>query len=294
MTKRFEYQRPSNVREACEMKALHGQQARYLAGGTDLLLDWRRGEIDFKYCIDLTFISDLGYVKQSQTALRVGALTTLSALERADKDNPITMAISNVAAQMATPQIRTYATVGGNLCNGSPASDLPVLFIALDGQAKLQGVSGERTVALEDFYKGVNQTVLDQDEMLIEIGVPVNTMKTATAYQRATRLVVDCNQVNAAVSLSVDGGGVVTYARIALGAVAPTPMRAKEAEKLLLGLKASQINEDLIRKTSGQAASETRPITDLRSSAAYRRYISQVLVKRCLEESIQHLQAAGS
>jgi carbon-monoxide dehydrogenase medium subunit len=274
------------------MKASHGQQSRYLAGGTDLLLDWRRGEIDFKYCIDLTFISDLRYVKQTQTELRIGSLTTLAALERAEKVNPTTMVLSNVAAQMATPQIRTYATVGGNLCNGSPASDLPVLFIALDGQAKLQGVSGERTVALEDFYKGVNQTVLDQDEMLIEISVPVNTMKTGTAYQRATRLMVDCNQVNAAVSLSVDEGGVVTNARIALGAVAPTPMMAKEAEKMLLGFEASKIDSYLIEKTSGQAASETRPITDLRSSAAYRRYISQVLVKRCIVESIQKLRGA--
>jgi carbon-monoxide dehydrogenase medium subunit len=289
MTRRFEYLRPSTPKEACEIKAQHGQLARYLAGGTDLLLDWRRGDTDFKYCIDLSFISDLKFIKQTQNELCIGTLATLASLENADKGNGLTAALSNTAGQMCTPQIRTFATVGGNLCNASPASDLPVMFIALDGQAKILGVSGERTVAVEDFFKGVNQTVLKDDEMLIEIIVPQPELKTASAYRRATRLVIDCNQTNAAVSLRVDAGGVVNEARIALGAVAPVPLRAKDAEKMLLGLEVSKIDRDLIEKICSQAASETKPITDLRGSAEYRREISRVLVRRCLEESIQKL-----
>ncbi|MHC4464299.1 MAG: FAD binding domain-containing protein, partial [Planctomycetota bacterium] len=221
MTKRFEYLRPSTPKEACEIKAQHGQMARYLAGGTDLLLDWRRGDAEFNYCIDLSFISDLRYIKQTQRELCVGTLATLASLENADDGNGLTAALSNTASQMCTPQIRTFATVGGNLCNASPASDLPVMFIALDGQAKILGVSGERTVAVEDFFTGVNQNVLKEDEMLTEIIVPLPELKTASAYHRATRLVVDCNQTNAAVSLSVDAGAVVNEARIVLGAVAP-------------------------------------------------------------------------
>jgi carbon-monoxide dehydrogenase medium subunit len=289
MTRRFEYLRPSTPKEACEIKAQHGQLARYLAGGTDLLLDWRRGDTDFKYCIDLSFISDLKFIKQTQNELCIGTLATLASLENADKGNGLTAALSNTAGQMCTPQIRTFATVGGNLCNASPASDLPVMFIALDGQAKILGVSGERTIAVEDFFKGVNQTVLKDDEMLIEIIVPQPELKTASAYRRATRLVIDCNQTNAAVSLRVDAGGVVNEARIALGAVAPVPLRAKDAEKMLLGLEVSKIDRDLIEKICSQAASETKPITDLRGSAEYRREISRVLVRRCLEESIQKL-----
>jgi carbon-monoxide dehydrogenase medium subunit len=289
MTKRFEYLRPSTPKEACEIKAQHGQMARYLAGGTDLLLDWRRGDAVFNYCIDLSFISDLRYIKQTQKELCVGTLATLASLENADKGNGLTAALSNTASQMCTPQIRTFATVGGNLCNASPASDLPVMFIALDGQAKILGVSGERTVAVEDFFKGVNQNVLKEDEMLTEIIVPLPELKTASAYRRATRLVVDCNQTNAAVSLSVDAGAVVNEARIVLGAVAPVPMRAKAAEKMILGQEVSKIDQDLIEKICSQAASETKPITDLRGSADYRREISRVLVRRCLEESIQKL-----
>ena len=289
MTRRFEYLRPSTPKEACELKAQHGQLARYLAGGTDLLLDWRRGETDFKYCIDLSFISDLKYIKQTQNELCVGTLATLADLENAGNGNGLTAALSDTARQMCTPQIRSFATVGGNLCNASPASDLPVMFIALDGQARILGVSGERTVAVEDFFKGVKQTVLKDDEMLTEIIVPQPELKTASAYRRATRLVVDCNQTNAAVSVSVDAGGVVNEARIVLGAVAPVPMRAKGAEKMLLSQEVSKIDKDLIEKTSSQAASETKPITDLRGSADYRREISRVLVRRCLEESIQKL-----
>ena len=290
MTRRFEYLRPTSVKQACELKSEHGRLARYLAGGTDLLLDWRRGEIDFKYCIDLSFISSLRFIKQTQKELRIGTLTTLAALENSDQGNGLIAALSSAAGQMCTPQIRTFATVGGNVCNASPASDLPVLLMALDGRARIRGVSGDRTVALEDFFQGVKQTVLRDGEMLTEIRVPKPATKTASAYQRATRLVIDCNQTNTAVRLSIGGDGVVTDARIALGAVAPTPMRAKAAEKMLLGLKLAEIEADLVAEASRLAASETRPITDLRASADYRREISRVLVKRCIEESVQKLR----
>ncbi|UCD79024.1 MAG: xanthine dehydrogenase family protein subunit M [Desulfobacterales bacterium] len=289
MTKRFEYLRPSTPKEACELKAQNGKLARFLAGGTDLLLDWRRGKTDFKYCIDLTFISDLKYIKQTPNEVSIGTLTTLASLENANKGNGLTAALSNTASQMCTPQIRSFATVGGNLCNASPASDLPVMFMALDGQVKILGVSGERTIALEDFFKGVNGTALKEDEMLTEIIVPKPALKTASAYRRATRLVVDCNQTNVAVSLSADDAGVVKEARIVLGAVAPVPMRAKAAEKMLLNLEVSKIDKELLEKTSSQASLETKPISDLRASADYRREISRVLVRRCIEESIQKL-----
>jgi len=294
MNKKFEYIRAKTPKEACEIKAKYGQKARYLAGGTDLLVEWRRGMTEFKYCIDLTFISGLKYIKRTKKEWRIGALSTLSSLEGASDGSSLMACIRDTTSQMCTPQLRTFATVGGNVSHASPSADLSVLFVALDAEAKILGVSGERTVAMKDFFKGVNKTVLRKDEMLAEIRIPVPELRIAPSFRRVTRTVIDLAQVNTAVCLSVDAGGVVADARIALGAVAPVPIRSRSAEKMLVGLELSKIKKDLIEKVSRQAASDTKPITDIRASAAYRRELSKVLVRRSIEESIQKLQGAIS
>ena len=293
MAKSFEYQRPTTIAEACELKTEHGSSARFLAGGTDLILNWQRGTVNFKHCIDLTFIPDLSYITQTATDLRIGALSTLGAIEAAGgKQNGLAGALGNVARQMCTPQIRTLATIGGNLCNASPAADIPVLLMVLDTQVLIAGASGDRTVPIADFFTKVNQTVLKDDEMVTEIRIPLPSPKAACAYERATRTVVDCNQTNAAVALSLDADGIVTDARISLGAVAPVPIRAKGAEQMLLGMVVANAKKDMIAQVSEQAAAEARPITDLRASAQYRKEISRVLVKRCIESSIVKLEGA--
>jgi len=154
----------------------------------------------------------------------------------------------------------------------------------------IAGVSGDRTVPIADFFTRVNQTVLKDDEMLTEIRIPLPSPKAACAYERATRVVVDCNQTNAAVALSLDADGIVADARISLGAVAPVPIRAKGAEKMLVGMVVTNVKKELIAQVSEQAAAETRPITDLRASVEYRKEISRVLVKRCIESSIVKLE----
>jgi carbon-monoxide dehydrogenase medium subunit len=291
MAKSFEYLRPTTIAEACELKTEQGSSARFLAGGTDLILNWQRGSLNFKHCIDLTFIPDLRYLTQTATDLRIGALLTLAAIEAAgEKQNGLAGALGAVACQMCTPQIRTLATIGGNLCNASPAADLPVLLMVLDAQVTIAGVSENRTVPIADFFTLANQTVLKDDEMLTEIQIPLPGPNAACAYERATRTVVDCNQTNAAVALSLDADGIVVDARISLGAVAPVPIRAKGAEKMLLGMDVAHAKQDMIAQVSEQAAAETRPITDLRASAEYRKEISRVLVKRCIESSIIKLE----
>jgi carbon-monoxide dehydrogenase medium subunit len=291
MAKSFEYQRPTTIADACELKAEHGPSARFLAGGTDLILNWRRGTVNFKRCIDLTFIPDLKYITQTETDFRIGALAPLAAIEAAGgKQNGLAGTLGNVACQMCTPQIRTLATIGGNLCNASPAADLPVLLMVLDAQVVIAGVSGDRTMPIADFFTRVNQTALKDEEMLTEIRIPLPGPKAACAYERATRMVVDCNQTNAAVALSLDADGIVTDARISLGAVAPVPIRTKGAEKMLVGMDVANAKKDMIAQVSDQAAAETRPITDLRASAEYRKEISRVLVKRCIVSSIVKLE----
>jgi aerobic carbon-monoxide dehydrogenase medium subunit len=295
MAKSFQYQRPTTIAEACELKTEYGASARFLAGGTDLILNWQRGSVDFKHCIDLTFIPDFNHINQTDTEIRIGTLATLAAIEAAGvTGNGLLGALGNVAQQMCTPQVRTLATIGGNLCNASPAADLPVLLMVLDARVTLAGAAGERTVEMAEFFTGVNRTVLKDDEVLSDIRIPLPGLKAAYAYERATRVVVDCNQTNAAVALSLGDDGIVAAARISLGAVAPVPIRAKAAEKMLVGTDVANAKKDMIARVSDQAAAETRPISDLRASADYRKEISRVLVKRCIESSIVKLEGVIS
>ncbi|MBW2367646.1 MAG: xanthine dehydrogenase family protein subunit M [Deltaproteobacteria bacterium] len=292
MNKNIEYLRPESPMEACEVKAKYGPKARYLAGGTDLLLLWRRGGADLKYLIDLTFIDALNFMENSENILRIGTLTTLAAIEHAGPDNSPAACLSDGARKMCTPQTRNYATVGGNVCHASPAADMSVILVALNAKARILGLSGEKDVPMEDFFKGVNQTVLAENEMLMEIRVPVPTIKTKASFGRVGRTGVDLAQVNTAVSLGVDDGGVVSDAAIAMGAVAPVPIRSRLAEKMLLGVEISKIDKDLMEKVSTQAASDAKPITDIRASASYRKEMSRVLVRRSIEEITQKF--AGS
>ena len=293
MRNKFKYLRPSTSEEASKIKAEYGRRAKCLAGGTDLLLQWRHEETDFEYCLDLTFIPELKYIQNIKKELCIGALTTLAHLEDAVEGNSLKACIRNTVSRMCTPIIRNLATVGGNLCNASPAADLSVLFVALGAQAQILGKSGERSISLEDFFRGVNETVLADDEILTGIRIPLPAFRTGHSFNRVTRTVIDIAQVNTAVSLAVDATRIVD-AKIVLGAVAPVPIRAKTAEQMFVGLEISQVDQGLIEMASNQAVTEIKPVSDIRASAAYRRQVSKVLVRRSIEESIRNLNGAVS
>lgn len=293
MKGRFEYLRPSTLREACELKVRYGAAARFLAGGTDLLLAWRRGKADFRYCIDLTFLPDLRYVQNDAKKLRIGALTTLAGLENASGTNGFVACLRRAVQQMCTPQLRTFATVGGNLSNASPAADLAVVFVAFGAQFRILGTKGEREVAAEEFFRGVNQTALADGELLVEVTVPMPEGTTGCGFSRVSRSVVDIAQANAAVCLTVGPDGTVANARVALGAVAPVPVRSREAEEILLGAMLSRVDPAVVDQAGRQAASDTRPISDMRASADYRREVSRVLVKRALEQALATVRGAN-
>jgi carbon-monoxide dehydrogenase medium subunit len=243
--------------------------------------------------LDLTFIPELKYIQNIKKELCIGALTTLAHLEDAVEGNSLKACIRNTVSRMCTPQLRNLATVGGNLCNASPAADLSVLFVALGAQAQILGKSGERSISLEDFFRGVNETVLADDEILTGIRVPLPAFRTGHSFNRVTRTVIDMAQVNTAVSLAVDATRIVDV-KIILGAVAPVPIRAKTAEQMFVGLEISQVDQGLIEMASNQAVTEIKPVSDIRASAAYRRQVSKVLVRRSIEESIRNLNGAVS
>jgi carbon-monoxide dehydrogenase medium subunit len=216
-------------------------------------------------------------------------MTTLAQLEQYRADGNLMDCIHRAVRTMCTPQLRSYATVGGNLCNASPAADLSVLFVALGGSAIIRGKTGERSIDLTDFFKDVNKTALRGEEMLTAVHIPIPGVNNSPSFARVSRTVVDIAQVNSAVCLGVDSTGRVKEARISLGAVAPTPIRSEAAETLLRGQEVSTINEALIDKVGDQARAEAKPISDIRGTADFRKQIIGVLVKRCIAESIGKL-----
>jgi CO/xanthine dehydrogenase FAD-binding subunit len=292
MRKPFQYLRPTTLREALEMKAQHGLKAKCWAGGTDLVLMWRRNEANPEYCLDLTFLPELRYIEPGKNEVRIGAMATLDDLDRASGLNSLMAVLGATARLMNTPQTRTLATVGGNLCNASPAADLSPPFVALDSEAKVLSASGERTVAMEEFFLGVNKTALKDDEILVEIKVPVPSLRREVTYQRVARTVVDIALVCSSVSLTMGEDGALTDARIVLGSVAPAPIRCKEAEKVLIGANAAKLDGGLVERAGQLAAKESKPISDVRASKEYRREMCSVLTRRVIDESVRKLGEA--
>jgi len=281
----FKYLRPATVGEACEMKAELGREARFLAGGTDLMLEWRRGAAPLSHVIDLSFILEMRAGAVTPRELRLAAAETLGGLAAADGDQWWARVLASTAARMATPQLRTLATVGGNVCHASPCADMAIVLSALDAVMAVAATRGSRTLAAAEFFVGVNQTALAADEMLTAISVPLPAEQTAAAYQRVTRTGVDLAQASAAVRLSSEDGSTISDARVVIGACAPAPARSREAEQALLGLSLAAPDEKALDEASRLAERATSPISDVRCSADYRHRVSRVLVRRAVLEA---------
>ena len=276
------FHRPTTVAQALrlfEAERRRGGRGGWVAGGTDLVVQRDR---TLRYLIDLTRLP-LGYVRRVRGGWAIGATTRMADVEHSRQ----LLAFANgilpeAAGTCGSQQIRNMATVGGNLANASPACDLAPPLLALDAVVVVAGRGGRRTVPLERFFRGVNRTVLSGG-LLVEIIVPAppKAAKAAWSYQKLGRLQSDIAVVNAAAGVALDAHGTCTWARIALGAVAPTPLRARRAEALLEG---RGLDRAAVNAAAEQAAAEAKPVTDLRGTAEYRRAMCRVLVARALAE----------
>lgn len=272
------------------MRANLGDGARFWAGGTDMTLMWQREEVSLDHCIDLTYLDELRFMDVADDRIRIGAMATLAALERSADRHAHLKTLSDITKLMCTPQTRSIATVGGNLCNASPAADLSPAFVALDAEAVILRPDGERRIAMEDFFEGVNHTVVSNGDLLSEIDIPLpSDHRVGASYRRIDRTVVDIALVNASVSVSVDAASRVAGTRIALGAVAPVIIRSSAAEAVLIGADLNGIDGGLLVKAGELAAADARPISDVRASADYRRAMIKVMVKRALNDAITKL-----
>lgn len=270
--------------EALSLLSRYKGKARVIAGGTDLVPKLRRREIKAPdYIIDLKGIAGLDYIKYDKgSGLRLGALATIHAVETSPVIREKFAVLSQAAESMASPQVRNRGTVAGNICNGVPSADTAPALLTLEAKLKVISPKGERTVSIEDFFTGPNQTVLADDEILQEIQVPDLPPSAKGSYHKLTpRRAMDLAIVGVAV-VAVAEDGVCNDIRIALGAVAPTPFRARKAEAIIRG---KGFSDGVIEKAVEVAAGEAKPIDDHRASAEYRREMVGVLTRRAIKQA---------
>ena len=278
LVQEFEYLEPKTIEEAARYLAKHGERARVIAGGTDLLVKMKMGEVHPEVLINISRIPALRYLIEEK-GFRLGALTTFRDLEKSRTIKGKYTALFEAARSVSSVQIKTMGTVGGNLCHGSPAADSAPPLIVLRGKVKLIEDGRERTLPVEEFFVGPGETVLSPKELLVEIQIPESTWKMGSAFLKMTRVSADLAKVSVAVSI-VRENDHCRECRIALGAVAKIPLRAKNGEEILKGKK---LTEAVIEKAGNVVAQEIQPISDLRSTAWYRKEVSKVTVRDAIK-----------
>lgn len=281
-TEPFEFYQPGSLEEASRLLKEHGPGGRFLAGGTDLVIAMKEKGLVPKYIVDLKRVPGLDEIREnSDGSITLGALTTMYAIETAPLIKKKYPFLAQSAAEVGSIQIRNRATIGGNMANATPSADTAPALIALDATAKIAGIGGERTISLEEFFKGPGQTVMSSDEILTEITIPKTGPRLVGEYIKfSPREMMDLAYVGVAVVYNLgEKDKKCDSVRIVLGAVAPTPIRAKRAEAALEG---KILTEALAEKAGQIAAEEAKPISDVRSSADYRRAMVSTMTKRAL------------
>lgn len=277
----FDYFEPKTLKKAIELLAKYGKDAKVLAGGTDLLVDMKLRRMVLKKVVKLHRIPNLRFIERGRKEIRIGSLTTLREIEKSDMIMKEYPALFEAAHLTGSVQVRSMATIGGNLCTASPSADVGCCVMALDAKLEIAGLSGKRTCPVKDFFTGQKETVLKPDEILTEVQIPRLPPNTGTAFQKIGRVGADIAKVNAAVVLTVSKG-ICENVNISIGSCAPTNIRAEKAEGFLKGKK---LEKDVIKEAANIAGEETKPITDIRSTEDYRRHVSKVLVRRAIQKA---------
>lgn len=289
----FEYEAPTTLAAAVELLARHNGRARLLAGGTDLIDHIRTGRLAPELVVDAKRIPDLNVLEITAQGLRLGAAVPCW---RVYGDSGIVARYSALADScriIGGIQIQNRATVGGNLCNSGPAADSTPALIALGAVCVIAGPDGTREVPVEQFCTAPGKNVLRGGELLVELRFPPRPPHSGSHYRRfIPRNEMDIAVVGVGASVVLDGAGeTFTSARIALGAVAPTPLFADSASRLLTG---RPVTDDSIRAAAEAARAIVRPIDDMRGTIEFRRHVTGVLVERVLREAVARARSADN
>ncbi len=281
----FDYLEPTSVAEACALLKQHAGEAKVFAGGSHLTILMKQGLYQPKALVNIKKIPELKVLKfDAKEGLMIGALVTHRELETSALVREKLPVLCEAENEVANIRVRSMGTVGGNLASGEPLTDLAQIFISLDGKLRIAGTTGQRTLAVEELFIDFYTTSLAEDEIITQIVIPPLPGKTGIEYIRfSSSSVVDKPSAGVAVRLRLDEE-VVQAARIVLGCVGPTPVRAVKAEALVLGKK---LTAALIAEAGAMASRECSPSADLRGSEQYKRAIVGTLVRRALKAAYQ-------
>jgi xanthine dehydrogenase FAD-binding subunit len=287
--KRFDYFAPESLDGAIAILRERGDGGRLLAGGTDLLVQMKEAGVHPPYVVSLRRLRELrGITFDEQQGLRIGAMTTMAEVA----DNPIVRkrypVLVDGASIVGSVQTRNMATIGGNICNAAPSADTAPPLLVLGSQVEIAGSGGRRQVPVEGFFAGPGRTILGRNEILIGLAIPTPAPRSGGLYERHTpRAEMDIAVVGVAALVTLEPDrDLIREVRIALGAVAPTPLRAPETEAFLAGQPPS---EDVFERGAELAAEASRPISDVRGSAAFRRHLVRVMTARCLRAAVERV-----
>ncbi|MDG6988632.1 MAG: xanthine dehydrogenase family protein subunit M [Nitrososphaerota archaeon] len=280
---RFEYAAPRTLDEAVRMLQARGDDAKVLAGGQSMIPLLKLRVAAPALLVDIQRLPGLDYVKESGGFLRVGALTRVAELCRSDLVRRRYQALHDASLTVADPLVRNLGTVGGNLCHGDPANDLPAVMLAMGGELVATGPAGARTVRADAFFVDTFTTALARDEILTEARVPSQPPRSGGVYLKVEQKVADFATAAAAVQVTLDRESRCTYVGIGLAGVGATAMKAKEAEGAMVGRAIT--DGKALREAADLAADATSPVSDIRGTAEYKRRLVRLLVARGLERA---------
>jgi carbon-monoxide dehydrogenase medium subunit len=282
---RFELLQPRSLTEALEMKRDYGERARILAGGTDLLVLLKDGKLKTDAVMSLRNLGELNFIRAERQGVTLGALVSHSAVATSSVVCQQFPDLAEACAQVGATQIQNLGTVGGNLCNASPAADTAPPLLLMDALLTLASTRGERRIAIHDFFLGPRQTVLQTDEILKEIFIPQITGRRGATYLKlGRRQAMEIAIVGLGVAIHLNGSDrVVSECRVAMSSVAPTVVRARSAEAIL---RDREITNELVDEVAAVAADAARPISDVRASAQYRLDMIRVLCRQATHAAL--------
>ncbi len=286
---KFTFHEPQVLDECLSLLDQHGSKAAILAGGTDLLVNMKKGLIRPSVLVSLAQIDELQKISTSRDSgrLALGSMVTMGTIGTHEEVRKRFTFLAQAAQKLGSPLIRNRATIGGNIVTARPAADSHSPLICLDAKIELVGRSGSRHIAAADFFVGPGESVRRADEVLRRITIDRLPPRTGCAYLKyGIRKTLEISVVNVAVLLSVEKDKTITHARVALGAVAPKTIRSQGAEKCLIG---ESPDEKTIRRAAEAAAAQCQPISDIRGSARYRQILVEVFTRRAIQDAVNQV-----
>ena len=286
----FDYVLAEDLKSASFLAKEKGDKAMIMAGGTDVILIVKaKGPGGVETVIDIKNIPGLDQLDfEEGKGLQIGALTKLFDIQTSETVKDKMPAVADAAHYVASAQIRRKGTMAGNICNASPSADTAPILTAMDAKVNVYSVDGERQIPVSDFFKGVKKTALENGEIVTSIEIPQLGSQEGSAYfKHSVRKAMDLAIIGVAAWIKMDGGKVADC-RIALGGVGVTPLRAPEAEKLLIG---NELTEELLEKAGVAASEGCTPISDVCASAEYRKDMVRVYTKRAVRKAVETLKA---